>query len=137
MIDSYFNTFNKEIQNQYENKTETKDKRKTLVIIMIMIIGQTMCILNTLINNFTIQTFKIAYPLLYYGGFFFLFFIIWICINRKISSPKRYYYLIIVLETQSFFSIILQIIHILSKLNQKQIILRLMNNQLLMKHYLN
>ena len=103
MIDSYFNTFNKEIQNQNENKTETKDKRKTLVIIMIMIIGQTMCILNTLINNFTIQTFKIAYPLLYYGGFFFLFFIIWICINRKISSPKRYYYLIIVLETQSFF----------------------------------
>ena len=74
MIDSYFNTFNKEIQNQNESKTETKDKRKTLVIIMIMIIGQTMCILNTLINNFTMQTFKISYPLLYYGGFFFLFY---------------------------------------------------------------
>ena len=103
MIDSYFNTFNKEIQNQNESKTETKDKRKTLVIIMIMIIGQTMCILNTLINNFTMQTFKIAYPLLYSGGFFFLFFIVWMCINRKITSPKRYYYLIVILETQSFF----------------------------------
>ena len=103
MIDSYFNTFNKEIQNQNESKTETKDERKTLVIIMIMIIGQTMCILNTLINNFTMQTFKIAYPLLYSGGFFFLFFIVWMCINRKITSPKRYYYLIVFLETQSFF----------------------------------
>ena len=103
MIDSYFNTFNKEIQIQNENNTETKDKRKTLVIILMMIIGQTMCILNTLINNFTMQTFKISYPLLYYGGFFFLFFIIWMCINRKITPPKRYYYLIIILETQSFF----------------------------------
>ena len=65
MIDSDFNTFSTETQNQKENKTETKNQRKTLVIIMIIIIGQTMCLLNTLINNFTMQTFKISYPLLY------------------------------------------------------------------------
>ena len=103
MIDSDFNTFSTETQNQKENKTETKNQRKTLVIIMIIIIGQTMCLLNTLINNFTMQTFKISYPLLYYGGFFFLFFIVWMLINRKITHPQRYYYLIIILETQSFF----------------------------------
>jgi hypothetical protein len=100
--DEDFNTLNSEIPNKKE-KSETKDKRKTLVIFMIMLIGQTMSIFNTLINNFTIQTYKISYPLLYYGGFFFLFFIVWILINRKITEPKRYYYLIIILETQSFF----------------------------------
>ena len=103
MIENDFNTFNTEIQKQKENKIETKDKRKTLVVLMMLLIGQVMCILNTLINNFTIQTFKIQYPLLFYGGFYFFFFIIWICINRKITEPKRYYYLIIILETQSFF----------------------------------
>ena len=104
MIDSDFNTFNTEIkQKQKETKTDTKDKRKTLVVFMLLLIGQTMCILNTLINNFTLQTFKIQYPLLYYGGFYCIFFIVWICINRKITEPKRYYYLIIILETQSFF----------------------------------
>ena len=100
--DEDFNTLNSEIPHTKE-KTETKDKRKTLVIFMIMLIGQTMSIFNTLINNFTMQTYKISYPLLYYGGFFFLFFILWILINRKITEPKRYYYLIIILETQSFF----------------------------------
>ena len=86
--DEDFNTLNSEIPNKKE-KSETKDKRKTLVIFMIMLIGQTMSIFNTLINNFTIQTYKISYPLLYYGGFFFLFFIVWILINRKITEPKR------------------------------------------------
>ena len=100
--DEDFNTLNSEIPHTKE-KTETKDKRKTLVIFMIMLIGQTMSIFNTLINNFTMQTYKISYTLLYYGGFFFLFFILWILINRKITEPKRYYYLIIILETQSFF----------------------------------
>ena len=103
MIDNDFNTFNTEIQKQNERKVETKDKRKTLVVFMMILIGQTMCVLNTLINNFTIQTFKIQYPLLFYGGFYFFFFLIWMCINRKITEPKRYYYLIIILETQSFF----------------------------------
>ena len=103
MIDNDFNTFNTEIQKQNERKIETKDKRKTLVVFMMILIGQTMCVLNTLINNFTIQTFKIQYPLLFYGGFYFFFFLIWMCINRKITEPKRYYYLIIILETQSFF----------------------------------
>ena len=104
MIDSDFNTFNTEIQ-QKQNKAviNAKDERKTLVVFMLLLIGQTMCILNTLINNFTLQTFKIQYPLLYYGGFYFLFFVVWMCINRKITEPKRYYYLIIILETQSFF----------------------------------
>ena len=67
MIDSDFNTLNSEIQNTKELKIESKDKRKTIVIFMIILIGQTMCILNTLINNFTMQTFRIQYPLLYYG----------------------------------------------------------------------
>ena len=103
MIDNDFNTFNTEIQKQNEKKIESKDKRKTIVVFMMILIGQTMCVLNTLINNFTIQTFKIQYPLLFYGGFYRFFFIIWVCINRKITEPKRYYYLIIILETQSFF----------------------------------
>ena len=103
MIDSDFNTLNSEIQNTKELKIESKDKRKTIVIFMIILIGQTMCILNTLINNFTMQTFRIQYPLLYYGGFYCLFFIVWMLINRKLTEPKKYYFLIIILETQSFF----------------------------------
>ena len=70
---------------------------------MIIIIGQIMSILNTLINSFTTKTYQLQYPILYYGGFYFIFFIVWMCINRKIKEPKRYYYLIILLETQSFF----------------------------------
>lgn len=103
MIDSEFNTFSTSIQKPIENNSETKDKRKTLVVFLMLIIGQTMCILNTLINNFTLQTFRIQYPLLYYGGFYFIFFIVWMLVNRNITEPKRYYYLIIILETQSFF----------------------------------
>ena len=103
MNENDFNTFNNELEKSKEKQTNSKDKRKALVVFMMILIGQTMCILNTLINNFTMQTFKIAYPLLYSGGFFFLFFIVWMCINRKITSPKRYYYFIVILETQSFF----------------------------------
>ena len=103
MIDRDFNTFTTDIQTLNENKSETKGQKKTLVVFMMLLVGQTMCILNTLINNFTIQTFKLQYPLLYFGGFYFFFFIVWIIINGKLTDPKRYYYLIIILETQSFF----------------------------------
>lgn len=105
MIDSdfHFNTLNKDINNDKINKENNKDKRKSLVVFMIIIIGQIMSILNTLINNFTTKTYQLQYPILYYGGFYFIFFIVWMCINRKIKEPKRYYYLIIILETQSFF----------------------------------
>ena len=103
MIDSDFNTLTQEIPNKNENNEDRKDKRKSLVVIMILIIGQTMSILNTLINNFTTKTFQYQYPILYYGGFYFVFFIVWMCINRKIKEPKRYYYLIILFESQSFF----------------------------------
>ena len=103
MNENDFNTFNNELEKSKEKQTNSKDKRKALVVFMMILIGQTMCILNTLINNFTMQTFKIQYPLLYYGGFYFFFLIIWLCINRKITEPKKYYFLIIILETQSFF----------------------------------
>ena len=103
MNENDFNTFNNELEKSKENQTESKDKRKSLVVFLMIFIGQTMCILNTLINNFTIQTFKIQYPLLYSGGFYCFFLIIWMCINRKITEAKKYYFLIIILETQSFF----------------------------------
>ena len=103
MDESDFNTLNQDIQIKNQNNEDMKDKRKTLVVIMIIIIGQIMSILNTLINNFTTKTFQYQYPILYYGGFYFIFFLVWMCINRKIKEPKRYYYLIILLETQSFF----------------------------------
>jgi hypothetical protein len=103
MIDNDFNTLSSNIESKKENTEDLKDRRKTLVVFMILIIGQIMSILNTLINNFTTQTFKHQYPILYNGGFYFIFFIIWMLINRKITEPKRYYYLIIILETQSFF----------------------------------
>ena len=103
MNENDFNTFNNKLEKSKEKQTNSKDKRKALVVFMMILIGQTMCILNTLINNFTMQTFKIQYPLLYYGGFYFFFLIIWLCINRKITEPKKYYFLIIILETQSFF----------------------------------
>ena len=103
MNENDFNTFNNELEKSKENQTESKDKRKSLVVFLMIFIGQTMCILNTLINNFTIQTFKIQYPLLYSGGFYCFFLIIWMCINRKITETKKYYFLIIILETQSFF----------------------------------
>ena len=106
MIDSDFNTLTQEIPNKNENnedRKDRKDKRKSLVVIMILIIGQTMSVLNTLINNFATKTFQYQYPILYYGGFYFVFFIVWMCINRKIKEPKRYYYLIILFESQSFF----------------------------------
>ena len=103
MIDSDFNTLTQEIPNKNEINGNRKDKRKSLVVIMIIIIGQTMSVLNTLINNFTTKTFQYQYPILYYGGFFFVFFIVWMCINRKVKEPKRYYYLIILFESQSFF----------------------------------
>ena len=105
MIDSdfNFNTLNKDINDDKKNKENIKDKRKALVVIMIIIIGQIMSILNTLINSLTTKTYQLQYPILYYGGFYFIFFIVWLCINRKIKEPKRYYYLIILLETQSFF----------------------------------
>ena len=103
MFDSDFNTLHQETAIRTENNENIKDKRKTLVVIMILIIGQIMSMLNTLINNFTIKTFQYQYPILYYGGFYFVFFIVWMCINRKIKEVKRYYYLIILLESQSFF----------------------------------
>jgi hypothetical protein len=103
MDESDFNTLSQDIQIKNENNEDMKDKRKTLVVIMIIFIGQTMSILNTLINSFTTKTFQYKYPILYYGGFYFFFFLVWMCINRKIKEPKRYYYLIILLETQSFF----------------------------------
>ena len=103
MIDSDFNTLNQDIHVKNKNNEDMKDKRKTLVVFMIILIGQMMSILNTLINNFTTKTFQYQYPILYYGGFYFIFFIVWMCINRKITEPKRYYYIIILLETQSFF----------------------------------
>ena len=103
MFDSDFNTLHQETAIRAENNENIKDKRKTLVVIMILIIGQIMSMLNTLINNFTIKTFQYQYPILYYGGFYFVFFIVWMCINRKIQEVKRYYYLIILLESQSFF----------------------------------
>ena len=103
MIDNDFNTLSPEIKPKKENNDDMKDKRKSLVVLMFLIIGQTMCILNTLINNFTTKTFQYQYPILYYGGFYFIFFIVWMLINRKITEPRRYYYLIIILETQSFF----------------------------------
>ena len=71
MIDNDFNTLSPEIQPKKENNDEMKDKRKALVVLMFLIIGQTMCILNTLINNFTTKTFQYQYPILYYGGFYF------------------------------------------------------------------
>ena len=103
MIENDFNTISPEIQTKKETNENSKDKRKTLVVFMILVIGQIMCILNTLINNFTTKTFQYQYPILYNGGFFLIFFLIWMIINRKITEPKRYYYLIIILETQSFF----------------------------------
>ena len=106
MLDSDFNTLNQEINVKNKKNEDMKDKRKTLVVFMIILIGQMMSILNTLINNFTTKTFQYQYPILYYGAFYFIFFIIWMCINRKITEPKRYYYIIILLETQSFFLII-------------------------------
>ena len=103
MIDSYFNTLNQDNNLNKKSNEDSKDKRKSLVVFMIILIGQIMCIFNTLINNFTTKTFQNQYPILYYGGFYFIFFIVWLCINRKITEPKRYYYIIIILETQSFF----------------------------------
>ncbi len=103
MIDNDFNTLNNNIEIKKEKSENLKDRRKTLVVFMILIIGQTMSILNTLINNFTTKTFQYQYPILYNGGFYLIFFLIWMLINRKITEPKRYYYLIILLETQSFF----------------------------------
>ena len=103
MIDSYFNTSNQDIELNKKRNENSKDKRKALVVFMMIIIGQGMSILNTLINNFTTKTFQNKYPILYYGGFYMIFFIVWVCINRKFTEPKRYYYLIILLETQSFF----------------------------------
>ena len=103
MIDSDFNTLSTDIETKKENTENNKYKRKSLVIFMLLVIGQGMSILNTLINSFTTKTFQYQYPILYYGGFYFIFFIIWMCINRKVTEPKRYYYLIILFETQSFF----------------------------------
>jgi hypothetical protein len=103
MIENDFNTINPEIQTKKENDGNSKDKRKTLFVFMILVIGQIMCILNTLINNFTTKTFQYQYPILYNGGFYLIFFLIWMIINRRITEPKRYYYLIIIFETQSFF----------------------------------
>ena len=103
MIENDFNTINPEIQLKKENNGNSKDKRKTLVVFMMLVIGQIMCILNTLINNFTTKTFQYQYPILYNGGFYLIFFLIWMIINRRITEPKRYYYLIIIFETQSFF----------------------------------
>ena len=103
MIDNDFNTLSSNIESKKENTEDLKDRRKTLVVFMILVIGQIMCILNTLINNFTTKTFQYQYPILYNGGFYLIFFLIWMIINRRITEPKRYYYLIIILETQSFF----------------------------------
>ena len=74
MDESDFNTLSQDIQIKNENNEDMKDKRKTLVVIMIIFIGQTMSILNTLINSFTTKTFQYKYPILYYGGFYFFFF---------------------------------------------------------------
>jgi hypothetical protein len=53
MIDNDFNTLSSNIESKKENTEDLKDRRKTLVVFMILIIGQIMSILNTLINNFT------------------------------------------------------------------------------------
>lgn len=74
MIENDFNTINPEIQLKKENDGNSKDKRKTLVVFMMLVIGQIMCILNTLINNFTTKTFQYQYPILYNGGFYLIFF---------------------------------------------------------------
>jgi len=128
MIENDFNTINPEIQTKKENDGNSKDKRKTLVVFMILVIGQVMCILNTLINNFTTKTFQYQYPILYNGGFYLIFFLIWMIINRKITEPKRYYYLIIILETQSFFFDYLSNYSYSSEINKDDNLIKSNNN---------
>ena len=64
MIDSYFNTLNQDNNLNKKSNEDSKDKRKSLVVFMIILIGQIMCIFNTLINNFTTKTFQNQYPIL-------------------------------------------------------------------------
>ena len=79
MFDSDFNTLHQETAIRTENNENIKDKRKTLVVIMILIIGQIMSMLNTLINNFTIKHFNINI-LSYIMVGFILFFSLYGCV---------------------------------------------------------
>ena len=79
MLDSDFNTLHQETAIRTENNENIKDKRKTLVVIMILIIGQIMSMLNTLINNFTIKHFNINI-LSYIMVGFILFFSLYGCV---------------------------------------------------------
>ena len=104
MSDNQFsNYFDINAKSDSENPSKPTDRRKAVMVFMVLFLGQITSLLNMFTYNYFPKFLSCNYPLLFHSFFFAFFFIIWLLINRRFTEPKRYYYLIIFLETQSFF----------------------------------